>query len=55
MTTMCAHCGLLWEMLDDVSDMPVAVEHVGVAGMLIQIALRLVERDLRQRSRRRLP
>src|SRR6266446_279946 len=35
-------------MSDDVGDMLVARERIGVAGMLVEVALRLVECDLRQ-------
>ena len=38
----------LLEMRDDVGDVRVAGQHVGIARMLVEIALRLVERDLRQ-------
>ena len=37
-------------MRDKVGDVLIAIEHIGIAGMLVEIALRLVERDLRQCS-----
>ncbi len=40
----------LFQMRDDIGDVLIAVQHVGIAGMLVEIALRLVERHLRQRA-----
>ena len=40
----------LLQMRDHVGDMSIACLDVGIAGMLIEVALRLVESDLRQRA-----
>ena len=40
----------LFEMGDEFGEVVVAGQHVGVTRMFVEVALRLVERDLRQGS-----
>ena len=47
-TSMSCHCGPLRNCVDDRRDMTVAVRHVSIAGMHVEVALRLVEGDRRQ-------
>src|SRR5215831_6812043 len=37
-------------MRDDVGNVMIAIQHIGIAGMFVQITLWLVEGDLRKRS-----
>jgi hypothetical protein len=37
-------------MRDDIGDVAIPGQHIGIAGMLVQVALRLAKGDLRQRS-----
>src|SRR6516165_9750090 len=40
----------LLQMSDDIGYVLIAIQHIGITRMLVQIALRLVEGDLRERS-----